>query len=1101
MNLMIAEQLGNVLTGLKDFQLATVNRTLERYQAPEHSHRVLVADEVGLGKTIVAKGVIARLLQSHLVRETDAPMRVIYICSNLALADENRQKLALFKGEYADKWVKQPTFGRLVELAVKHKGSVSSGESIIEVCTLTPSTSFTLTAGAGNCRERAILAVFLSQAYGLKEHALSIFELFKTSQITREDRWEKEIKYIQNCFSVESEVVLELEARLAAPCELVELKKRFATLQEAAVHLIDCWVKDGGETENTSHLLHLFRTEVRRQVAQCCASSLKADLFILDEFQRFQSLTDQSSGSEESLIAKQVFKSNYDISALKPKVLLLSATPFKAMTTLNDEEDESSHHEQLHKLLNFLSKNNIDFVSRYEEHRDQLHRDMLNLSSGSYELNSISDANARRVESLLQEYICRTERSQISKGFDELVRSNELCCGSEFGIDEVKGYSAVEALNEVLPKGRGGMPLIDFAKSAPWCMSFLHGYAFKKKLIRNLSTEPVKKLLRKSKASDQKYAWLSRSDIQSYKLNVEQQAPNAKIKALSKVIFEQKPENLLWTPPCKPYYGFEGVFKNNEDFSKTLLFSSWALVPRALSCLWSYEAERRVLNGKGKKPDYFAAGSSSPLLRFEGKSTLNVWHLIYPCKSISDVTFSSQSFDEILEQQTDRIRKKLTALETYESEEKTNSDWYLLAPMLLDIQFGEATHVEQWLEIVEERSVKEGRLKHFDKIQQYLADVDSLNLGKMPSDLAKVLAYSSMANPALCAMRTIHRLWGSGASHLDQNREILSYSIQFAELVCKLFNHEYAIPIITRNIKAPLVAGRTASPGWYKALMYCAHGNFQSMLDEYCHLLSTSGCSLKDATDKLKKAMGIRSSSEHVHFWEDNAKEKRETSSSIRCHFAVPLGSQKLTDDSGLQRVVNVRDAFNSPFRPFVLSSTSIGQEGLDFHWYCRRVVHWNLPSNPIDIEQREGRVNRYKSFVVRKRIAESYSPDFEEKTDVWVQLFEQATKYEVNRNSDLEPYWFTQKGTAQIERIVPMYPMSKEVAKYADIKKILVLYRLAFGQPRQQELLDNLLQRNLSETELEKVKASLIINLAPLKILDEGVDDDSQVTCEAEVL
>ena len=38
------------------------------------------------------------------------------------------------------------------------------------------------------------------------------------------------------------------------------------------------------------------------------------------------------------------------------------------------------------------------------------------------------------------------------------------------------------------------------------------------------------------------------------------------------------------------------------------------------------------------------------------------------------------------------------------------------------------------------------------------------------------------------------------------------------------------------------------------------------------------------------------------------------------------------------------RAAFTSPFWPFVLGATYIGQEGLDFHWYCHAVVHWNLP-------------------------------------------------------------------------------------------------------------------------------------------------------------
>jgi len=46
-----------------------------------------------------------------------------------------------------------------------------------------------------------------------------------------------------------------------------------------------------------------------------------------------------------------------------------------------------------------------------------------------------------------------------------------------------------------------------------------------------------------------------------------------------------------------------------------------------------------------------------------------------------------------------------------------------------------------------------------------------------------------------------------------------------------------------------------------------------------------------------------------------------------------------------------VRQAFNSPLWPFVLVTTSIGQEGLDFHTYCRAVVHWNLPANPVDME------------------------------------------------------------------------------------------------------------------------------------------------------
>jgi hypothetical protein len=53
-------------------------------------------------------------------------------------------------------------------------------------------------------------------------------------------------------------------------------------------------------------------------------------------------------------------------------------------------------------------------------------------------------------------------------------------------------------------------------------------------------------------------------------------------------------------------------------------------------------------------------------------------------------------------------------------------------------------------------------------------------------------------------------------------------------------------------------------------------------------------------------------------------------------------------------RTPRVRDASSSPFWPFVLATTPAGQEGFDFHSYCHVCVHWNLPANPVDPEQRE---------------------------------------------------------------------------------------------------------------------------------------------------
>ena len=56
-----------VLDGLKDFQRKTVDHVFDQLYGPRQTKRFLVADEVGLGKTLVARGVIAKAIE-HLRR-------------------------------------------------------------------------------------------------------------------------------------------------------------------------------------------------------------------------------------------------------------------------------------------------------------------------------------------------------------------------------------------------------------------------------------------------------------------------------------------------------------------------------------------------------------------------------------------------------------------------------------------------------------------------------------------------------------------------------------------------------------------------------------------------------------------------------------------------------------------------------------------------------------------------------------------------------------------------------------------------------------------------------------------------------------------------
>src|SRR4051794_31118482 len=74
-----------VLASLKDFQRRTADYVFRRmYLDDPPARRFLVADDVGLGKTHVARGLVARVVE-HL-RERKGRVTVAYVCSNAAIA-------------------------------------------------------------------------------------------------------------------------------------------------------------------------------------------------------------------------------------------------------------------------------------------------------------------------------------------------------------------------------------------------------------------------------------------------------------------------------------------------------------------------------------------------------------------------------------------------------------------------------------------------------------------------------------------------------------------------------------------------------------------------------------------------------------------------------------------------------------------------------------------------------------------------------------------------------------------------------------------------------------------------------------------------------
>jgi hypothetical protein len=197
-------------------------------------------------------------------------------------------------------------------------------------------------------------------------------------------------------------------------------------------------------------------------------------------------------------------------------------------------------------------------------------------------------------------------------------------------------------------------------------------------------------------------------------------------------------------------------------------------------------------------------------------------------------------------------------------------------------------------------------------------------------------------------------------------------------------------------------------------------------------------------------------------------------------HFALAFGEDvaaegmPLDERESRMRRSEIREAFNSPFWPFVLATTSVGQEGLDFHLHCRDVFHWNLPSNPVDLEQREGRINRRDCLAVRQSIARDLpmpavlglGRQNGGQMNPWSAVFGHLERVSTGGSSKhgLHPHWIYEcregEHTVPIERHVAFFEASRDSQQYERLKSGLALYRLVFGQVNQEHLLNDLEKR-----------------------------------------
>jgi len=1066
-------QVDKVLSGLKDFQQDTVNYVFRRlYEDEDSTSHFLIADEVGLGKTLVARGIIAKVVD-HLWEKKDHRIDVIYICSNQEIARQNIDRLNISD----DREFNHASRATLLPITIDRLRGRK-----LNFVSLTPGTSFNLHSSTGWAWERAVLYNMLQEAWNVSDGELI--------NVLRGDVGKKRWKDTLDWFAASQNIDRELQEQFILELnQAPELKQQYDIVAELI----------GSRRKHLTSEMRAQRNrligKLRHLLASSSLSALEPDLVILDEFQRFKYLLEDDN--EFALLARKLF------TFPDAKVLLLSATPYK-MYTLQGEQDEN-HYADFIRTTKFLLDQRTDDIEILQQSIDNYRNAMFHIGIYPGSLHQLRTSK-KLIENILRKVMVRTERLAVSSDRNGML--TETCqAQNQVSSRDLISFVNLDRISRELKVD----DQVEYWKSSSYQLNLMEGYKLKRKFNSVVQDKPELLFEQLVKSQTTQLDW---KDFQEY----QQIDPgNARMRSLLEDTVETGNWKFLWLPPSLPYYKSNKTFfeSNDSGDTKTLIFSAWRIVPKVISILVSYEVERRMIGDNKSEIQYSdLTTNKTQLLRFaqsQGRLTgMYVFTMTYPCLTLAfeiDPLDVALTFSENLtplfyiKMKIQLTVKKLLneALENYKWEttsQVVDERWYWAALLILD-SYHHPKIISDWLNTenkeiswsnmlkVDEDDEKESRFSdHVIELRKFFEDPNSLQLGKQPEDLVDVLTAITIGSPTVTVLRSLLRV-------TDTKIETTSLVAAAAHVgfgFRTLFNQPDAITMV-----------QSLYPDgsyWQKVINYCVDGNLQAVLDEYSHILLES-LGLKGHNDldevvikigkTIRQALSIRAPSLFFDeiILDGTTKTINLEKRGVRCRYALRFGDEKGDSFLGGSRDTDVRIAFNSPFRPFVLATTSVGQEGLDFHQYCHRVVHWNLPSNPVDLEQREGRVHRYKGHVIRRNLASNYQLAAVLKTtnnkmiDPWDQFFNLAISQRSPNANDLVPFWVFDQGKYSIERLVPMLPLSSEIGRLKKLKKSLVIYRSVIGQPRQEELLQ-FLEEQLSADEIKDFLSETIIDLSP---------------------
>ena len=757
---------------------------------------------------------------------------------------------------------------------------------------------------------------------------------------------------------------------------------------------------------------------MRNALAASAIEGLCPDLIIFDEFQNFRDVWNSKAEESSHRVIKRLRGEGSDITA---SLLLLSATPFRLYTRIRDAELGISHHEEFFDLIEFLYGGDAIAKKKRKHAQDlffELQTSIRRSNANVHKTKKIRED----IQYLLRPIMSRTERASHPDGGLEHSTSR---LDSPLLAGDVRVYRHFSQSVEHWQAGAA----VPYWTSIPLPAQTM---GIRYKAWQHATKGPVDRTVPK----------LTKRMRDSF-LQMEQ-IPHPKLRSLLKLLRYEK-QLLPWLQPSVTWWSQKKPWAQAEDnSSKVLIFSRFRAVPQAIASLVSYAVESQLFNGN--RFLYSNLNDRRLLQPSPGRNALLCY--FHPSPWLVENTdplackecFPSHIRRKLRSQLISALSKLGITINHHLR--RSRSIWRLLSQIEETAGVWEHSIFNWWkVHSHARRGEKEQGLGRLLNEWDTQAKIELNELSGKELDALVNYAFHS---PGVAVGRALKRHWSDTVNYDGLYDTLL---VSWQGLRNYLDNPLFAESICSEQDSYPDAISKAIRDG-----------NFEAVLDEQLWLLRT----LHNLTDtnlakELLKSFQLRTGIFNLHELSGNW----ERTFPLRCHVAMPMSEVRSVTVKGVEatnrplRTDEIRRAFNTPFWPNVLATTSVGQEGLDFHAWCSNIIHWDLSHNPVDLEQREGRIQRFAGHSTRRAIARAVGDK------LWVGLplgispwqhLAEIAEEQLSDDSGLCPWWVFQG--ADVNRYVFDVPTSEQRYWLALMKEQRVLYRLALGQPNQEDFL-----------------------------------------------